>query len=146
MAELNGLENERLQIIQLLNGEDIATEETAQAVPEPQVRSSVRVLCVFVCTRVCVCACVCVQRGEWVGGGWRWGDVCSGAALPPPVCAAEACRAGDYTAGAEGGHPWGRGAVRQLCVRSPLNPAESWFQRAVQYWNPVQIWLLIKRL
>ena len=37
MAELNGLENERLQIIQLLNGEDIATEETAQAVPETQV-------------------------------------------------------------------------------------------------------------
>ena len=37
MSELNGLENERLQIIQLLNGEDIATEESAQAVPEPQV-------------------------------------------------------------------------------------------------------------
>ena len=37
MAELNGLENERLQIIQLLNGEDIATEETAQAMPEAAV-------------------------------------------------------------------------------------------------------------
>ena len=34
MSELNGLENPRLQIIQLLNGEDIATEETAQAMPE----------------------------------------------------------------------------------------------------------------
>ena len=55
MAELNGLENERLQIIQLLNGEDIATEETAQAVPEPQVRGS---LCVVLCACVRVCVCV----------------------------------------------------------------------------------------
>ena len=55
MAELNGLENERLQIIQLLNGEDIATEETAQAVPEPQVRGSLWCVCVCVC--VCVLGC-----------------------------------------------------------------------------------------
>ena len=38
MAELNGLSNERLQVIQLLNGESLANEDTANLMPEPQVR------------------------------------------------------------------------------------------------------------
>ena len=37
MAELNGLSNERLQVIQLLNGESLANEDTANLMPEPQV-------------------------------------------------------------------------------------------------------------